>query len=157
MFHLTFAKARCLAAVLATALSVDTAAPSPAAAERRWDKKACEILAHARKADMCMLDAIQGFASLTNEPAQLIAEQSVNKCNWAWRDVYDQEAHLGYDQEAHLGKDFDQYLKSWASQWLVVVLESRLPASNPQPETDMQKDIIRIYSEKLLKDCGAMK
>jgi hypothetical protein len=135
-----------LVAVLAMALCVDAAAPSLAAAEKRWDKKACEIFAHVRKADMCTLDAIQGFASLTNEPAQLIAEQSVNKCSWAWRDVY--------DQEAHLGKDFDQYLKSWASQWLVMVLESRLPASNPRPETDVQKDIIRIYSEKLLKDCA---
>src|ERR1700688_3371073 len=78
------------------------------------------------------------FAALTNEPAALIWDQSVKKCSWAWRAVYDQEGHLGID--------FDQYLRTWASQWLVMVLESRLPASNPRPETDVQKDIIRIYS-----------
>jgi hypothetical protein len=149
--------AHCLAAILVMALCVGAAAPSLAAAEKRWDKNACEIFGHVRKAEMCTLDAIQGFASLTTEPAQLISEESVKKCSWAWRDVYDQEGHVGYDQEGHVGKDFDQYLKSWASQWLVVVLESRLPASNPRPETDVKKNIIRIYSEKLLKDCGAMK
>jgi hypothetical protein len=139
----------CLAAILAMAFCVGVAAPSLATVEKRWDKKACEVFGHVRKADMCTLDAIQGFASLTTEPAQLIAEQSVKKCSWAWRDVYDQEGHFGID--------FDQYLRTWASQRLVVVLESRLPVSSPRPETDEQKNIIRIYSEKLLKDCGAMK
>ena len=106
-------------AAVSLALCICAAAPSLAAEEKRWDKKACEIFGHARKADMCTLDAIQGFASLTNEPARLIAEQSVKKCDWAWRYVYDQEGHLGVN--------FDQYLKSWANQWLVVVLESRTP------------------------------
>lgn len=152
MLPCTLAKARfaCLTAmVLAVALCVDAAAPSLALTEKQWDKKACETFARVRKADMCTLDAIQGFASLTNEPAQLIAEQSVKKCEWAWRYVYDQEGHLSVD--------FDQYLKSWANQSLVLVLESRLPAGNPRPETDVQRDIIRIYTEKLLKDCGALK
>ena len=127
-----------LAAILAIALCVDAIAPSLGAAEQRWDKKACKIFANARKANVCTLDAVQGFAALTHEPVQLIAEQSVKRCGWAWRDVYDQEAHFGID--------FDQYLKTWTSQWLVIVLESRLPASNPRPETDVKKDIIRIYS-----------
>jgi hypothetical protein len=69
---------------------------------------------------------------------------------WAWRYVYDQERHL-------VRGDFDQYLKSLASRYLVLVLESRLPTGNPRPETDVQRDIIRIYTEKLLKDCGAFR
>jgi hypothetical protein len=138
-----------MATILAVALCINAAAPSLVLAEEQWDKKACEIFTRARKAHMCTLEAVKGFAALANEPAQLIAEQSVKGCDWAWRDVYDQEAHLGVD--------FDQYLKSWASQWVVVVLESRLPAGNPQPQTDVQRDIIRIYSEKLSKDCGAFR
>jgi hypothetical protein len=149
MMKLLLMAAHCLATILAIALCIGAAAPSLAAAEKSWDKKACKIFGHARKANICTLDAIQGFASLTTEPAQLIAEQSVKKCSWAWRDVYDQEGHVGID--------FDQYLRTWANQLLVLVLESRLPASSPRPETDMQKDIIRIYSEKLAKDCGAVR
>jgi hypothetical protein len=147
----SMAKARCAyltATVIALALCVDAAAPSLALDEKRWDKKACEIFSHARKAKMCTLNAITAFAPLTSEPAQLIAEQSFKRCDWAWRDVYDREAHLGVD--------FAQYLKTWADQWLVVVLESRLPAGKARPETDVERDIIRIYTEKLLKDCGAL-
>lgn len=149
----SIAKARCAcltARVLAVALCVNAAAPSLAVAEKQWDKKACENFAHVRKAYVCTLEALQGFAPLTNEPAQLIAEQSVKKCDWAWRYVYDQEGHL-------VRGDFDQYLKSLASRYLVLVLESRLPTGNPQPETDVQRDIIHIYTEKLLKDCGAFR
>jgi hypothetical protein len=146
------AKARfaCLTATaLLVTLFVNAAAPSLADDEKRWDKKACDLFAHVRKAHICMLDALQGFAPLANEPAQLIAEQSAKKCDWAWRDVYDREKPL-------LGPNanFDQYLKSWANQSVVLVLESRLPAGSPRPETDVQRDVIRIYTKKLSKDCG---
>ena len=132
---------------MAVALCVDAAAPSLSLAETRWDKKACEIFTHVRKAHVCTFEALKGFAPLTNEPAQLIAEQSFKSCDWAWRDVYDQEAHLGVD--------FAQYLKALADQWLVLVLESRLPAGDPRPETEVERNIIRVYTEKLSKDCGA--
>jgi hypothetical protein len=133
------------------AIVTGCASTSLADDEKRWDKKACDLFAHARKAHICTLEAIKGFAPLANEPAQLIAEQSIKKCDWAWRDVYDRERQL-------LGPNanFEQYVKTWASQSLVLVLESRLPASNPRPETDVQRDMIRIYTEKLLKDCGGL-
>ena len=139
------AKARC---ACLTALVV-AAAPSLAVGETRWDKKACEYFTHVRNAKICTLQALESFAPLVNEPAQLIAEQSFKKCAWEYQYLYDHEGHIGVD--------FDQYVKSWASQFVVEVLESRLPAGNPRPETDVERDIVRIYTEKLLKDCGKVK
>jgi hypothetical protein len=137
------------ARVLAAALCVGAAASSVAFAQERWDKKACEIFTHARKAHICTLEAVKGFAPLANEPAQLIAEQSVKSCDWAWRDVYDQEGHLGVD--------FRQYLQTWAAEWVPLVLESRLPPGNPRPRTAVERDIVLSYTAKLLKDCGAIR
>jgi len=148
------AKARfvCLTATaLLVTLFVNAAAPSLADDEKRWDKKSCDLFTQVRKAKICTLKAITGFAPLSNEPAQLIADQAVKSCDWAWRDVYDRE------RERHLlgpNANFDEYLKSWASTSLVLVLESRLPAGNPRSRTDVERDVIRIYSEKLSKDCG---
>jgi len=146
MLQCTFAKARCAgltATVLAAALCVDAAVPS-AADDKQWDKKSCDFFTQVRKAHICTLKAITGFAPLSNELAQLIADQAVKSCDWAWRDVYDRERHL-------LGPNanFDEYLKSWASISLVLVLESRLPAGNPRPRTDVERDIVRVTAVQL--------
>ena len=145
---------RILLALLTFAMMTGAAAPSLADDEKRWDKKSCDLFTQARKAKICTLQAITGFAPLSNEPAQLIADQVVKSCDWAWRDLYDRE------RERHLlgpNANFDGYLKSWASTSLILVLESRLPAGNPRPRTDVERDIIRVYSEKLLTDCGESK
>ena len=136
---------------LLTLTMTTAAARSLADDEKRWDKKSCDLFTQVRKAKICTLKAITGFAPLSNEPAQLIADQAVKSCDWAWRDVYDRE------RERHLlgpNANFDEYLKSWASTSLVLVLESRLPAGNPRPRTDVDGDVVRVYSEKLSKDCG---
>jgi hypothetical protein len=130
---------------LSLALCVGAAFPPVAIAEKRWDKNACEMFKKDRDAESCTYQAIQAFASLVNEPAQLIAEQAVKSCDWAWRGVYDQEGHLGVT--------FDQFLKTWADQMVIVVLESRLPKGSPRPNSDIQLEMIAIRSGKLAKDC----
>jgi hypothetical protein len=43
------------------------------------------------------------------------------------------------------------------AEWVVLVLESRLPPGNLQPQTRMQTDVTLSYTVKLLKDCGAIR
>ncbi len=149
------AKARC---ACLTALVV-AAAPSLAAGETQWDKKACEYFTHVRDAHLCTLQALDGYAPLVNEPAQLIAEQAIRKCAWAWQYVYDHDYPYGAPiTNDNYGSSVDQFMKSWAAEFaLPLALESRLPAGNPQPETDVERDSVRIYTEKLRKDCGKVK
>lgn len=149
------AKARC---ACLTALVV-AAAPSLAVGETRWDKMACEYFTHARDAQLCTLQAVESFAPLVNEPAQLIAEQSVKKCAWDWEFVYHHDYPYGAStSNDKYGSSFDQFMKSWASDLtLPLVLESRLPAGNPRPETDIERSAVRITTEKLLTDCGRVK
>jgi hypothetical protein len=149
------AKAHC---ACLTAL-VAAAAPSLAVGETRWDRKACEYFTHVRDAHICTLRAIESFSPLVNEPAQLIAEQAVKKCAWAWQYVYDHDYPYGPPIiKNNYGSSVQQYMKSWAAEFaLPLVLESRLPVGNPQPETNVERDTIRIYTDKLLKDCGVIK
>ena len=149
------AKAHC---ACLTALIV-TAAPSLAVGETRWDKKACEYFTHVRNAHFCTLQALESFAPLVNEPAQLIAEQAVKKCAWAWRDVYDHDYPYGAPiNKDNFGGSVEQFMKSWAAEFtLPLVLESRLPAGSPRPETDLERDTVSSYTETLLKDCGKLK
>jgi hypothetical protein len=151
----SIAKAHC---TCLTALVV-AAAPSLAVGETRWDKKACEYFAHARNAHICTLQALVSFAPLVNEPAQLIAEQAVKKCAWAWQYVYDHDYPFGAPIiKDNFGSSVEQFMKSWAAEFtLPLVLESRLPAGTPRPKTDVERDIVRVYTEKLLKDCGGVK
>jgi hypothetical protein len=137
------------ARALTAALCAGATASSMAFAQERWDKKACEIFRHARKAHICTFEAVNGFAALANELATLIAEQSVKSCDWAWREVYDQEGHLGVD--------FRQYLQTWTAEWVPLVLESRLPSGNPRPRTEIERSLILSYTAKLSKDCGAIR
>jgi hypothetical protein len=128
----SFAKAHC---ACLTALIAAAAAPALAVGETRWDKKMCEYFTHVRNAHLCTLQGLESFAPLINEPAQLIAEQSVKKCAWAWQYLYDHDypggAHATND---NYGGSIEQFMKSWAAEFtLPLVLESRLPTGNPLP------------------------
>jgi hypothetical protein len=140
---------RPMARALTAAIFAGATASSVVFAQERWDKKACEIFTHVRKAHLCTFEAVNGFAALANEPAPLIAEQSVKSCDWAWREVYDQEGHLGVD--------FRQYLQTRTAEWVPLVLESRLPSGNPRPRTEIERSLISSYMVKLSKDCGAIR
>jgi hypothetical protein len=146
-------------AVFAVAIYFDAEAPSLAAVGTRWDKKACDYFTDVRNAHVCTIQALTEFSPLVNEPAQLISEQAVKKCAWAWRRVYDHDYPFGAPIIAdNYGGSVEQFMKSWAAEFtLPLVLESRLPAGNPRPETDVERHAVRIYTEKLLNDCGRVK